>query len=230
MEKKKIFFLIILVVFTLLLTGCKKDESPERINEKTTKELGYFEEKIFEIIIKLEKNEYLSEDNIIDWDKISEDAEKINIELDNLMLDLSKLNLANEEIRNLSICTNNVLLAINTNNEKNLLNELTNLYQMIPRYLNLYENNKNKINKKELKLSILRSFNYAINGDWGNSNNEVLNVEKKYNEMISNSSYIEENTYNINKLYILIQEYKTAIDTNNFELVRLKFIPLVSEI
>lgn len=230
MEKKKIFFLIILVVFTLLLTGCKKDESPERINEKTTKELGYFEEKIFEIIIKLEKNEYLSEDNIIDWDKISQDAEKINIELDNLMLDLSKLNLANEEIRNLSICTNNVLLAINTNNEKSLLNELTNLYQMIPRYLNLYENNKNKINKKELKLSILRSFNYAINGDWGNSNNEVLNVENKYNEMISNSSYIEENTYNINKLYILIQEYKTAIDTNNFELVRLKFIPLVSEI
>lgn len=228
MKKKTIFF-IILMLFALFLTGCKNDESPEKINEKTTKELGYFEEKIFEIIIKLEKKEYLNEDNIIDWDKILEDGENFNLELDNLMLDLSKLNLANEEIRNLSIYTNNVLRAISEKNEISLLNELTNLYQTIPRYLNLYEKDKNKIKQKELKSSILKSFNYAVNGDWTNSKNESLNAENKYNEMISDTSYIEENSYNINKLYILIQEYETAIDSNNLELVRIKFIPLVSE-
>lgn len=230
MEKKNIIFLVIVLVFALLLTGCKNDESPERINEKTTKELGYFEERIFEIIIKLEKNEYLNEDNIVEWNKILEDAEKINKELDNLMLDLSKLSLSNEEIRNLSVYVNNVLLSVNNRNETSLLNELTNLYQTIPKYLKLYEKNENIINQKELKSYILRSYNYAVNNDWVNSNNESLNVENKYNEMISDSSYIEENAYNINKLYILIQEYKTAIGSNNFEVVRLKFIPLVSEI
>lgn len=228
--KKKTIFIIILMLFVLLLAGCKANESPKRINQKSTKELGYFEEKIFEIIIKLEKNEYLNEDNLIDWDKVLEDGENINSELDNLMLDLSKLNLANEEIRNLSIYTNNVLRAISEKNEIRLLNELTNLYQTIPVYLNLYEKDKNKIKQKELKSLILKSFNYAVNGDWVNSKNETLNVENKYNEMISDSSYIEENSYNINKLYILIQEYKTAIDSNNLEMVRIKFIPLVSEI
>ena len=228
--KNKTIFIIILMLFVLLLAGCKDNELPERINEKTTKELGYFEEKIFEIIIKLEKKEYLNEDNLIGWDKVLEDGENINLELDNLMLDLSKLNLANEEIRNLSIYTNNVLRAISEKNEMSLLNELTNLYQTIPVYLNLYEKDKNKIKQKELKSLILKSFNYAVNGDWVNSKNETLNVENKYNEMISDSSYIGENSYNINKLYILIQEYKTAIDSNNIEIVRIKFIALVSEI
>lgn len=230
MIKKSIFFLIIVVLLAMCLTACKNDKTLEKINEKTTKELGYFEEKIFEIIIKLEKNEYLNKDDIIDWDKVLEDAEKINLEIDNLMLDLSKLNLANEEIRNLSVYTNKVLHAISEKNEISLLNELTNLYQIIPMYLKLYEKDANKIKQKELKSLILKSFNYATNGDWENSKNESLNVENKYNKMISESSYIEENFYNINKLYILIQEYKNAVDSNELEVVRVKFILLVSEI
>ena len=96
--------------------------------------------------------------------------------------------------------------------------------------MNVCEKDKNKIKQKELKKSILKSFNYIENMDWINGKNELLNVENKYNEMISDSSYIDENVYNINKLYILIQEYKTAIDSNDYELVRIKFIALVSEI
>ena len=228
---KKIFILIFLaLLFSLILTGCKNNQSPDKLTEKTTKELGYFEEKIFQIIIKMEKDEYLGENNELEWEEILEDAEKINIELDNIMLDLSNLDVADEEIRNLSIYTNNILMAINSRNEISLLNELTNLYNIIPKYLKLYEKNTNKINQKELKSFILKSFNYAVNNDWDNSRNEALNAENKYNEMISDKEYIEEYSYNINKLYILIQEYKTAVETGNLELTRIKFIPLVSEI
>ena len=230
MSKKSFVLICLVLLLSLILSGCKTDDSSVRLVEKTTKELGYFEEKIFQIIIKLEKNEYIGENDNFEWEKILEDAEKINIELDNIMLDLSNLNLAIEEIRNLSIYTNNVLVAINNKNEISLINELTNLYVIIPKYLRLYENNTNKINQKELKAFILKSFNYAVNNDWDNSRNEVLNVENKYNEMISDSKYIEEYSYNINKLYILIQEYKTAVGTGDFELARIKFIPLVSEI
>ena len=42
MTKKRIILICFILVFSMLLTGCKKDDSPKRIAEKTTKELGYF--------------------------------------------------------------------------------------------------------------------------------------------------------------------------------------------
>ncbi|MGN1298641.1 MAG: hypothetical protein ACI4UE_01490 [Candidatus Scatovivens sp.] len=230
MNKKRLILIFIIILLSIFLTGCKNNESPEKITEKTSKELGYFEEKIFQIILKLEKDDYLSPDNTLDWKKILEDAEKINMELDNIMLDLSNLNLANEKIDDISVYTNNILMAISEKNETKLMSELNNLYQTIPKYLEIYEEDKNTIMKKELKAFVLSSFNYAINGDWGSAKNEVINAENKYNEMIGNNSYIEENSYNINKVYILIQEYKTSVNSENFELCRLKFISLCSEI
>lgn len=228
MSKKRIVFIGIILIFLILLSGCKNNQTSEKISQKTTKELEYFEERIFEIILKFQKNEYL-EDGSQNWTKILEDAETINIELDNIMIDLSSLNLANEKISDLSKYTNNILISINNKNEIDLMKALNNLYQTIPKYLNEYEKDKIKISKKELKAFILNSFNYAYNGDWANAKNEVLNAESKYNEMIGNSQYIEENSYNINKVYILIQEYKVTINAENFELSKLKFITLVSE-
>lgn len=230
MNKKRLILIFIIILLSIFLTGCKNNESPEKITEKTSKELGYFEEKIFQIILKLEKDDYLSPDNTLDWKKILEDAEKINMELDNIMLDLSNLNLANEKIDDISVYTNNILMAISEKNETKLMSELNNLYQTIPKYLEIYEEDKNTIMKKELKAFVLSSFNYAINGDWESAKNEVINAENKYNEMIGDNSYIEENSYNINKVYILIQEYKTSVNSENFELCRLKFISLCSEI
>ena len=48
--------------------------------------------------------------------------------------------------------------------------------------------------------------------------------------MLSNSDYINQNSYTINKKYILLQEYKTAINTNNPNLVNIKFIRVASEL
>ena len=178
--------------------------------------------------MKFQKNEYIT-DGTQDWSKILEDSEKINEELDNLMIDLSNFDFTNDEISDLSKYTNNILIAINKQNETDLMKELNNLYQTIPKYLRKYESNKSEINKKELKAIILNSFNFAYDGDWASAKNEALNAENKYNEMMQDSSYIEANSYNINKLYILIQEYKVAINSEIFELSKLKFIALTAE-
>lgn len=229
MKIKKVFFVILILIISVCLSGCSK-EAPEKLNIKTTKELGYLEELVFQIILKLQKNDYITDENLLDWDKILGDAEKINMELDNIMLDLSNLKLANEKIGNLSNYTNRVLVAVNSKNEQALIGELNNLYQLIPQYLEDYETDKNEKSKKQLKAMVLNSFNYSLNGDWETAKNEVINVENKYNDMIGDNEYIQKNSYSINKIYILIQEYKTAINSENFELVRLKFIALCSEI
>ena len=78
MKIKKVFFVILILIISVCLYGCSK-EAPEKLNIKTTKELGYLEELVFQIILKLQKNDYITDENLLDWDKILGDAEKINM-------------------------------------------------------------------------------------------------------------------------------------------------------
>lgn len=222
--------IIILLILCFCLTGCTSKNSIEDISKATDIELDYFEEKIFEVIIKFEKGDYIIDEDKIDWEKILEDTEKIDKEIDNIIIDLSSLNIASEEINEFSIYTNNSLVAVSRENYLELLNQLTNLYSLIPKYMEKYNEDTNKIDDKRLKSIILNSFNLSKREDWEGSINETLNAENKYNEMISNSDYINQNSYTINKKYILLQEYKTAINSKNPNLVNIKFIRIASEL
>ena len=206
----------------------------ENINEnskKTEKELEYFEEKIFAIIIKLQKNEYKDDKENIKWDDILTDAEKIEGEIDNIIVDLSDIQVTNEEIAKLSLYTNNILNKIIDKDEKGLMNELTMLYNQIPLYMKEFEKDeRNLIMKKELKSLVLENYNNLLQNNLSEINTQLENIENKYNEMLGNNSYLEENSYNINKIYVLIQEYKTSILNSNIEIVKIKFINLIEEI
>lgn len=228
MKLKK--YIVILLMFCFCLTGCSSKNSPKEIAKATDIELDYFEEKIFEVIIKFEKGDYLTNEDQIDWKRVLDDVEKIDKEIDNIVIDLSSLNIASEEIIDFSNYTNNSLVATSEENYLELVNQLTNLYSLIPKYMEKYNEDTSKVNNKILKSNILNSFNLSKREDWEMAINEVLNAENKYNEMISDSEYINENSYTINKKYILLQEYKTAINSNNINLVNIKFIRIASEL
>ena len=223
-------YIVILIICCLCLTGCAVKDSPKDISKATDMELDYFEEKIFEVIIKYEKGEYLTDEDEIDWKKILEDTEKIDKEIDNIIIELSSLNIASEEVNEFSIYTNNALVAVSEENYLELLNQLTSLYSLIPKYMEKYNEEVNKVDDKKLKSIVLNSFNLSKREEWVEAINEVLNAENKYNEMISSSDYINKNSYTINKKYILLQEYKTAINSNNPILVNIKFIRVASEL
>ena len=228
MKIKKI--LIIIIIVCCFLTGCATKDSPEDISKATDIEFDYFEEKIFEIIVKYESGDYLTPEDTIDWEEILEDGEKIDKELDNIIINLSSLDVTNDEVREFSGYISNMLISISNEDYTSLLNELTNLYTLIPKYMEQYNENINKTNTKQLKSYILNSFNFSQKNDWANATNEILNAENKYNEMIGDNEYIKENSYTINKKYVLLQEYKNSINSNNIDLVRIKFIRIASEL
>ena len=74
-------YIVVLLLLCFCLTGCTSKDSPKDISKATDIELDYFEEKIFEVIIKYEKGEYLTDEDEIDWKKILEDTENSDIYL-----------------------------------------------------------------------------------------------------------------------------------------------------
>jgi len=228
-NKFKLALLMFCLIF--LLTGCSSTNknNGKTIKDKTDSELSYVEDTIFTIINKYAKDEYMK-DGRIEWDNIKNDSKKINNALDTILLDLSELDIPNDDLISFSNELNNLIILISKEDDILAIDKLNHLYSLIPKYMARYSDDKNKISKKELKSNILASYNFSNAKKWAEAKATIQTVEDKYKTMMNDVDYMRENTYNLNKVYVLIEELKNAINMENMELIKMKYVNLIEEI
>jgi len=232
LKKIKQFLIYILIVILTMscLTGCSinKDEH-KTIEEKTDEEISYVEDEILNIVNRYAKKEYVK-DNTVDWDSIQKDTENLNSSLDTIVLDLSETKISNDDLVNFRNELNNVNIAIAGKNENELMQRCIYLYSLLPTYLEKYSNDKNEINNMKLKSLVLSSFIQANVLDWQSAKTTIGLAETKYKEMMDDVDYMKEYSYNLNKTYVLLEELKNAINIEQADLSRIKYINFIEKI
>ena len=224
-----IFLLLFCLIF--ILTGCTVNDEQLGIEEKNLAELEYIEDNIILIMNKFVQNEYFDENSETQkWDEMLEDSKKLENAMATTLVDLAMLNIDAEEIAKLSTGINNLILAIEAQDEINLMVELNNIYALIPNYLSKYLKDEQLIFKKQLKYYAISTYVGFTMGNIELAKGQIGEAESKYSEKMKDISYVKNNEYNVNKIYVLIQELKTAIDSNSPELVKTKYLLLIEEI
>ena len=229
--KKIIRNILFLILGLIVLTGCsmssEKDEG-QKMNEKATAELQFIEDAIFNITNKYAKGEYIKDDGL-DWNRILDDEKKINEVLETIILDLSEVNIRQENLVLLSSELNNLLIVTIEENEAELLPRVQNVYALVPQYLNEFSEDKNTIKDKELKSIVLSSLAFANIGEWEQAKTTMQSAIDKYNEMMNDVDYMQERSYSLNRVYVLLEEVKNAMDVENLELLKLKFVNFIEK-
>ena len=228
---KKIIMYVIIGIFILFsFTGCSLDsQDGKTINDKTKEEISYLEDEILTIINRYAKKEYNNE-NGINWEEIANDVQKLNNSLDTILLDLSEVKISNEDLIMFRNETNNLNIAITNNNESEMIQRCNYLYSLLPTYLDKVSDNKNDVNIMKLKSLVISSYVQANFLDWENAKSTILLAEDKYKEMIDDIDYMKEYSYNLNKVYILVEETKNAIELEELDLTRIKYINFIEKI
>lgn len=226
MKKLLLNFLCICVIFSL--TGCSREEK-YTIKDKLDSETEYIENLIFKIVIKHAKGEY-EEEGKINWDYIKGDINKINSSWNLMIIDLSTVGVENKEILQYSDDLNNLLLSIANNDELTMIDKLNSIYKKIIDFRDVYSDNKNEIEKNRIKSSILNSYYFANIMQYENGKIDIDKTIEKYKELMKNDDYKKENNYNLNKIYILLQEYRNSFNTGELDLIKLKFILTIEEL
>ena len=249
---KKIFiYIICTIIFMVSFTGCSIVENDEEktIKDKTNEEIKYLEDEILTIVNKYAKGEYyientnqeninnVEEDNMqnasqvmLNWDEINKTTNKINETLDTILLDLSEIEISNDDLINFRNQVNNLSIAVANQDETVLLQECSILYSLLPTYLEKYSNDKNKVDIMQLKSLVLSSFIYANLQDWENAKSTIDMAETKYKQMMDNIEYMKEYSYNLNKVYILVEEIKSSINQQQLDLSKIKYINFIEKI
>lgn len=243
-----LFFILSLCLFTLV--GCSKDE-PSSLQEKNMKELEYVEGEAVNILNKMVREEYTKkvdkdftntnevldeeiglpvQEDTLDWERLLEDTKKIESSIPTILVDLAALNIEAEDIARLSNGVNNMIIAIDNKDERTYLIELNNVYSLIPTYMEKYAGDKESTFKKRLKYYTIATYISYMDGNLEMARTQVEELDKAYNDKMQDINYAQNNEYNLNKLYILIQELKRAVDADSRELVRSKYLLLIEEI
>ncbi len=228
--KTKIYILIIILAFTIvILTGCSINSETSTLEDKTNAEVEYIEDKVFVVVNKYVKKEYES-DNKINWKEVDTDVKRISDVLDTVILDFSEYEISNDDLTSFKNSVNNIDIMVSNQDEIGMIVECDYLYSLLPNFLDKYSNNQNKISIMRLKSLVLSCLVFAYMEDWDSAKNTINLAESKYNEMMNDTNFMKEYSNDLNKIFILLEEVKSAVQTEEIELIKNKYINFIEKV
>ena len=226
-----IFSIFIICIMLFVFSGCDfLNQEDLRIEEKTTEEIRFIENKILTFYSKYAKGEYGNIEEELNWSEIENSTIELSNVLDTIILDFSEIEISNEDIIAFRNGVNELSIAC-TNRDINLVMDRFNfLYSLLPQYMEKYLENKNEINILKVKTLVVSSFYYSNLYDWENAKATIELAENKYKEMMDDVDYMKEYAHNLNRVYILIGEMKKSIELEELELTKIKYINFIEKI
>mgnify|MGYP007124393511 FL=1 len=177
----------------------------------------------------IEEKGILTRDTEVNWKQIKNETEKMYTSLYPVILDLYKTNINKEEITNFNREFDKLTKAINDENKKDTLKELSSLYDYLPKFVEeCTDDEKEKVVIKT-KNDIFRAYSILDEEDWENISDYANDAIQDFSKL-AESSEIQKNKYNINKAYIMLKELQGAIELKEKDIFLIKYKNLLEEL
>jgi hypothetical protein len=224
---KKICVTVILIIVLISLCGCENVSEEDLKIEKIDSECEYLESKVFYIVRQYVSGNYGDTD--LDWNSIKSDFSQIGNSSSVIVIDLSETSLDKNVILKFEEAISSCENAISQKDLNNFLNSLCVLYSNIYETQNQFIQNPNEVIDKIIKSNLLNIIYGSYINDTNMQNECISVIENNFTELSKSQEYLDKNLYKLNKIYVEIQELKTAIQDNNQAEVINKYLDLVQQ-
>lgn len=196
--------------------GMKNSEA----SESTEKNMQY----------KLEETGILTGNTGINWENVKNEVENMYTLLYVATIDLYKATEDQSDIINFNKEYDKLTQAVKTENKEETLNELSKLYEYLPKFAeNIFEEEKTKTILKA-KNEVFKAYTILEREDWKTISENVGKASQEFTKLVTNVNNKEKNQYNINKSYIIINELQEAIELKDKEIFLIKYKNLLEEL
>lgn len=174
-------------------------------------------------------NTVLNANKTINWENLKLEIENLNNTWPSIIVDLYKANVDNNKLTEFSDLINTCIGNIKNENRTETLNSLAKLYEYIPVFLEKIVTDNQQVKLAKTKVEVIKAYVNIDLENWdglkGNLDSAISNFEP-----IVNNTNESEKEYNIRKAYVLLQEFKNAVDTNDKDLLFMKYKNLMEEL
>ena len=171
-----------------------------------------------------------SDQNDIDWNAIKAEIETINNAWGIVLLDLSSLNIDNNDILSFSKILDDCIMSIKDENKVDSLTNLANLYSLIPKFESAVSSNNSIQNIKQVKSNLINAYSVVEVGEWDAIETNISECEKTFRNIINDLEYTKNKEYKINKTYVLIKELQNSLSYQDSKLFYIKYKDILESI
>ena len=174
-------------------------------------------------------NTILNANKTINWENLKLEIENLNNTWPSIIVDLYKANVDNKKLTEFSDLINTCIGNIKNENRTETLNSLAKLYEYIPVFLEKIASDNQQIELAKTKVEVIKAY---VNIDFANWEELKTSLDRAISnfEPIVNNTNEAEKEYNIRKAYVLLQEFKNALDTKDKDLLFMKYKNLIEEL
>lgn len=180
---------------------------------------------------KMQGTGILTGDKSINWEQIQNDVEIMYTKLSSLTLNLYQKQVNQDDILNFNKEFDNLTVSVKSTDKEKTLDSLAKLYGYLPEFVNLCSNDeKNKI-IISTKNDILQAYSLLDKDDWKKMQDYINSASQEFGRLLTDVNSIEnENKYNTNKIYIMINELSNSINLQDKEVFLIKYKNLMEEL
>lgn len=174
-------------------------------------------------------NTILNADKTINWENLKLEIENLNNTWPSIIVDLYKANVDNKKLTEFSDLINTCIGNIKNENRTETLNSLAKLYEYIPVFLEKIVSDNQQVELAKTKVEVIKAYVNIDFANWEELKTSLDRAISNFEPIVNNTSEAEKE-YNIRKAYVLLQEFKNAVDTNDKDLLFMKYKNLMEEL
>lgn len=166
----------------------------------------------------------------IDWNSCKNESELIYTSISTITLDLYSLNVSQENILNFNKDLDNLTVSLEEENKQVTLDNLVKVYEYIPKFAQNVVDDTLYKTVLETKLNVFKGYAKLDSGDWAGMNTNMIDAINVYATLLTNTEIDVNKQASINKGYVMLNELKNAVDTQNTSVFLIKYKNLLEEI
>ncbi len=166
----------------------------------------------------------------IDWTSCKNESELIYTSISTITLDLYRLNVSQEDILNFNKDLDTLTVSLEEENKQLTLDNLVKIYEYIPKFAQTVVDDTLYKTVLETKLNIFRGYAKLDNGDWTGISTNIVDAINAYATLLTNTEIDANKQTSVNKGYVMLNELKNAVDTQNTSVFLIKYKNLLEEI
>ena len=179
----------------------------------------------------IEETGVLINNTEINWKEIKNDVENIYTSLYPTTLDLYQTTTSQQDILNFNKEYDNLTKAIKDENKEDSLKELSILYDYLPKFVENCTDDEKQRTVIKTKNYIFKAYSVLDKEEWNTISDNINNATQEFTKLVKNINNQESgNQYNINKIYVMINELQNAVILKDKEVFLIKYKNLLEEL
>lgn len=166
----------------------------------------------------------------INWEEIKKEVENLYPSLSSMTIDLYKTSINQQEILGFNNEFDNLINAVKNEDKEATLDELSKLYNYIPKFKQSCSDTNIEIIISNTKNYLFKAYSILDSEKWNNISANINEAIQEYTKLVTDIENKNNKQYNINKAYIMINEMQNAIKLEDKEVFLIKYKNLLEEL